>query len=57
VYFMCMQELRLTRGITMNLRAAQKELRGRSPHVALPWLALEALVVVSLSMLLVGYFA
>jgi hypothetical protein len=41
----------------MNLRAAQKELRGRSPHVALPWLALEALVVVSLSMLLVGFFA
>lgn len=57
MYFMCIQELRLTRGKTMNLRAAQKELRGRSPHVVLPWLALEALVVVSLSMLLVRFFA
>jgi len=41
----------------MNLRAAQKELRSRSPHVGFPMLALEALVVISLGMLLVGVFA
>lgn len=41
----------------MNLRAAQKELGSRSPHVGLFALALEALVVVSLGMLLVGVFA
>lgn len=41
----------------MNLRAAQKELRSRSPHVAFPVLALEALVVISLSFVLVGVFA
>jgi hypothetical protein len=40
----------------MNLRAAQKELRSRSPHVELSMLALEALVLVSLGMLLVGLF-
>jgi hypothetical protein len=44
-------------GINMNLRAAQKELRSRSPHVAMPMLALEALVMVSLGLVLVGYFA
>lgn len=41
----------------MNLRAAQKELRGRSPDVALPVLALEALVVVALGVLLASLFA
>jgi len=41
----------------MNLRVAQKELRSRSPHVAFPALALEALVVISLGMLLVVLFA
>jgi len=41
----------------MNLRAAQKELRSRSPHVALPALALEAVVLVSLCVVLVGFFA
>jgi hypothetical protein len=41
----------------MNLRTAQQELRSRSPHVGLPLLALEALVVVSLGLLLVGVFA
>jgi hypothetical protein len=41
----------------MNLRAAQKELRSRSPQVGLQTLALEALVVVSVSILLVGFFA
>ena len=40
----------------MNLRVAQKELRSRSPHVTLPMLALEALVVISVGMLLVGFF-
>ncbi|MEZ5501892.1 MAG: hypothetical protein R3E50_04250 [Halioglobus sp.] len=41
----------------MNLRAAQKELRSRSPHVELAALAIEALVVVSLGWVLVGVFA
>ena len=41
----------------MNLRAAQKELRSRSPHVELPVLALEALIMVSVGVLLVGLFA
>tara|TARA_R110002049_G_scaffold185213_5_gene353460 strand:- start:3201 stop:3326 length:126 start_codon:yes stop_codon:yes gene_type:complete len=41
----------------MNLRAAQKELRGRSPDVTIPLLALEVLVVVSAGWLLVGIFA
>ena len=40
----------------MNLRAAQKELRGRSPDVTIPLLALEALVVISVGWLLVGLF-
>jgi hypothetical protein len=44
-------------GLQMNLRTAQQELRSRSPHVGLPLLALEALVIVSLGMLLVGVFA
>ena len=44
-------------GFVMNLRAAQKELGSRSPHVAFPVLALEALVVISLSIILVGVFA
>jgi len=44
-------------GLVMNLRAAQKELRSRSPHVAFPVLALEALVVISFSFILVGVFA
>jgi hypothetical protein len=41
----------------MNLRAAQKELRSRSPNVLLPVLALETLVVVSFSWILVSLFA
>jgi hypothetical protein len=44
-------------GLQMNLRAAQQELRSRSPHVGLPLLALEAVVVVTVGMLLVGVFA
>jgi hypothetical protein len=40
----------------MNLRAAQKELRSRSPHVAFQILALEALVIISVSWFLVGIF-
>ena len=57
MYFMYIQELEHSQGIYMNLRAAQKELRSRSPHVAMPMLALEALVLVCLGMVLVGYFA
>ena len=41
----------------MNLRAAQKELRGRSPHVAFPTLVVEGLVMLGLGILLVGLFA
>ena len=41
----------------MNLRAAQKELGGRSPEVTAQMLALETLVVVSVSIVLVGFFA
>lgn len=41
----------------MNLRAAQKELRGRSPNVAFPTLVMEGLVMVALGILLVGVFA
>ncbi len=41
----------------MNLRAAEKELRGRSPKVTAQFLALEALVVVSASFVLVYFFA
>lgn len=41
----------------MNLRAAQKELRSRSPEVGLAVLVLEALVVISLGWILVGIFA
>ncbi len=41
----------------MNLRAAQKELRSRSPDVTMPLLLLEALVVVAVGWLLVGLFA
>lgn len=41
----------------MNLRAAQKELGGRTPEVTAPVLALETLVVVGVSFLLVGLFA
>ena len=41
----------------MNLRAAQKELRSRSPDVILPLLVLEGLVVIGLGWLLVGVFA
>lgn len=40
----------------MNLQAAQKELRGRAPRVALVTLVVEILVVVSFSYLLVGIF-
>ena len=41
----------------MNLRAAQKELRSRSPHVAFPILAAEAVIIVSIGVLLAGVFA
>ncbi len=41
----------------MVLQAAQKELRSRSPHVGFPVLALEALVVITFSIFLVGVFA
>lgn len=41
----------------MNLRAAQNELGSRPPEVTAPVLALEALVMVSVSILLVGLFA
>ena len=41
----------------MNLRAAQKELRSRAPQVTAPALALEAVVMVSISIVLVGLFA
>ena len=41
----------------MNLRAAQKELRGRAPTVTAPVLALEALVMVGVSFMLVSFFA
>lgn len=37
----------------MNLRAAEKELRGRAPEVAPQALMVEVLVVVSVSILLV----
>ncbi len=40
----------------MNLRAAEKELRGRSPEVAPQALAVEVLVVVSVSIFLVQIF-
>ena len=40
----------------MNLRAAQKELRGRAPEVAPQVLAIEAVVVVGISIALVGLF-
>jgi len=40
----------------MNLRAAEKELRGRSPEVTPYFLALEGLVVVALSITLVLLF-
>ncbi len=41
----------------VNLHAAKTELKGRSPEVAPRVLAVEALVVVSVSMMLVGIFA
>ena len=41
----------------VNLQAAHKELDGRTPRIAAPLLALEALVVVSISYALVGIFA
>ena len=41
----------------MNLQAAQKELRGRTPRITGATLAIEALVVVSFSYMLVGIFA
>lgn len=42
---------------TVNLQAAHKELHGRTPRVRAPLLALEALVVLSVSYALVGLFA
>ena len=41
----------------MNLQAASTELKGRSPRIAPHALAIEAVVVVSVSILLVGIFA
>lgn len=41
----------------MNLRTAQKELGSRPPRVNAQVLAMEALIVVSLSYVLVGIFA
>lgn len=41
----------------MNLRAAEKELRGRPPEVKPQILALEGLVVLSVSIVLVLLFA
>ncbi len=41
----------------MNLRAAQKALRSRGPEITAPALALEAVVMVSISIVLVGLFA
>ena len=43
--------------ITVNLQAAHKELHSRTPRVGAPLLALEALVVISVSYALVGWFA
>lgn len=43
-------------GGIMILRTAQKELRSRSPQVGVAMLVLEAVVLVSLGMLLVGLF-
>jgi hypothetical protein len=42
--------------VVVNLQAAHKELNSRSPRIAAPWLALEALVVISISYALVGIF-
>ncbi len=41
----------------MNLQAAQKELKGRAPRVTGFVLAVEVVVVVSISYVLVGIFA
>lgn len=41
----------------MNLQAAQKELRGRTPRVTGFVLAVEVVVMVSVSYVLVGIFA
>jgi len=43
--------------VEVNLRAAQKELRSRAPEVTAPVLALEAIVIVSVSIVLVGWLA
>lgn len=41
----------------MNVKAAQNTLGSRVPKVRAPMLALEAVVVIGISMLLVGFFA
>ena len=41
----------------MNLFTAQKELDGRVPRVTVQALAVEAVVIVSVSVVLVGFFA
>ena len=41
----------------MNLRAAQTELRGRTPRVSGATLGIEVLIVISVSYMLVGIFA
>jgi hypothetical protein len=42
---------------TLNLRAAQKELGSRSPDVAFPVLAAEAVVIVTVGVFLAGIFS
>ncbi len=54
---MYIQKLRRIKvGGDMILRAAQKELRSRSPHVEITVLAIEAVVLFSLAVLLVELF-
>ena len=54
---MCIQTILFGKVVIMNLQAAHKELHGRTPRVRAPLLALEALVVISVSYALVGLFA
>ena len=56
VYCMYIQTISGLTELKMNLQAAQKELHGRAPKVTGLTLAVEALVVVSFSYLLVGIF-
>jgi hypothetical protein len=54
---MCTQTVSYVSEAIMNLQAAQKELRGRTPKVTGLVLVVEVLVVVSVSYALVGIFA